>query len=42
MYKDKKDKGGFLKELSEIIALEEEFLIRGICVYLLKDENNFF
>ena len=23
------------------IALEEEFLIRGICVYLLKDENNY-
>ena len=23
------------------IALEEEFLIRGICVYWLKDENNY-
>ena len=23
------------------IALEEEFLVRGVCVYLLKDENNY-
>lgn len=23
------------------IALEEELLVRGVCVYLLKDENNY-